>query len=127
MPPLGYFGIESCGLNLVVDLLILFVVVLYLSLIYWTYTDARRRGGVGALRHHTGGRAGERRRGRRGRGRAARRIRGREPAPARRTVAQAQRPTPPERLTRTHPPTKGTHGPNVDPRKAGRLRPRPHR
>jgi hypothetical protein len=43
MPPLAYFGIESSGLNLVVDLLILFVVVLYLSLIYWTYTDARRR------------------------------------------------------------------------------------
>jgi len=43
MLPLGYFGIESSGLNLVVDLLILFIVVLYLSLIYWTYADARRR------------------------------------------------------------------------------------
>jgi Double zinc ribbon len=43
MPVFGYFGIESSGLNLVVDLLILFVVVLYLSLIYWTYADARRR------------------------------------------------------------------------------------
>ena len=43
MPPLAYFGIESSGLNLVVDLLILFLVVLYLSLIYWTYQDARRR------------------------------------------------------------------------------------
>ena len=43
MLPLAYFGIESSGLNLVVDLLILFVVVLYLSLIYWTYADARRR------------------------------------------------------------------------------------
>ncbi len=43
MPPIAYFGIESSGLNLVVDLLILFVVVLYLSLIYWTYSDARRR------------------------------------------------------------------------------------
>src|ERR1700746_704631 len=43
MLPLGYFGIESSGLSLVVDLLILFVVVLYLSLIYWTYNDARRR------------------------------------------------------------------------------------
>ena len=41
--PLAYFGIESSGLSLVVDLLILFVVVLYLSLIYWTYADARRR------------------------------------------------------------------------------------
>ncbi len=43
MPPLAYFGIESSGLNLVIDLLILFLVVLYLSLIYWTYSDARRR------------------------------------------------------------------------------------
>jgi hypothetical protein len=43
MPPLAYFGIESSGLNLVIDLLIVFVVVLYLALIYWTYADARRR------------------------------------------------------------------------------------
>jgi double zinc ribbon protein len=43
MLPLAYFGIESSGLSLVIDLLILFVVVLYLSLIYWTYADARRR------------------------------------------------------------------------------------
>jgi hypothetical protein len=41
--PLAYFGIESSGLNLAIDLLILFVVVLYFSLIYWTYADARRR------------------------------------------------------------------------------------
>src|SRR6201986_2941684 len=43
MLTLAYFGIESSGVNLVVDLLILFVVVLYLSLIYWTYADAKRR------------------------------------------------------------------------------------
>jgi hypothetical protein len=43
MLPLAYFGIESSGLNLAIDLLILFVVVLYLSLIYWTFADARRR------------------------------------------------------------------------------------
>jgi len=43
MLTLAYFGIESSGLNLVVDLLILFIVVLYLSLIYWTYADSRRR------------------------------------------------------------------------------------
>jgi RNA polymerase subunit RPABC4/transcription elongation factor Spt4 len=43
MLPLAYFGIESSGLSLVIDLLILFVVVLYVSLVYWTYTDARRR------------------------------------------------------------------------------------
>ena len=43
MPPLAYFGIESSGLNLIIDLLILFAAVLYCSLIYWTYADARRR------------------------------------------------------------------------------------
>jgi Double zinc ribbon len=43
MLPFAYFGIESSGLNLAVDLLILFVAVLYFSLIYWTYADARRR------------------------------------------------------------------------------------
>ena len=43
MPPLAYFGIESNAFNLVIDLLILFAVVLYLALIYWTYADARRR------------------------------------------------------------------------------------
>jgi hypothetical protein len=43
MLTLAYFGIESSGLNLAIDLLILFVAVLYLSLIYWTYADARRR------------------------------------------------------------------------------------
>jgi hypothetical protein len=43
MPPLAWFGIENSGLNLAIDLLALFVVVLYLALIYWTYTDAKRR------------------------------------------------------------------------------------
>jgi hypothetical protein len=43
MPPIAYFGIESSGLSLAIDLLILFVVVLYCSLVYWTYADARRR------------------------------------------------------------------------------------
>jgi hypothetical protein len=43
MLPFAYFGIESSGLNLVIDLLILFVFVLYFALIYWTYADARRR------------------------------------------------------------------------------------
>jgi Double zinc ribbon len=43
MPPIAYFGIESSGLSLAIDLLILFLVVLYLSLLYWTYADARRR------------------------------------------------------------------------------------
>jgi len=43
MPTLAYFGINSSGLNLAIDLLVLFLVVLYVSLIYWTYADARRR------------------------------------------------------------------------------------
>src|SRR6202167_5851012 len=43
MPPLAYFGIESSGLTLAIDLLILFAAILYLSLLYWTYADARRR------------------------------------------------------------------------------------
>jgi Double zinc ribbon len=42
MPP-AFFGIHSSGLTLAIDLLILFLVVLYFSLIYWTYVDARRR------------------------------------------------------------------------------------
>ena len=43
MPTLAYFGINSSGLNLAIDLLGLFLVVLYASLVYWTYADARRR------------------------------------------------------------------------------------
>ena len=37
------FGIKSSGLNLAVDLIILFLVIIWLSLVYWTYADARRR------------------------------------------------------------------------------------
>ena len=40
---LGIFGIDSGGLNLVVNLLILFLVVIWLAIVYWTYADARRR------------------------------------------------------------------------------------
>ena len=40
---LAVFGINSDGLNLAVNLLILFLVVIYLALVYWTYADARRR------------------------------------------------------------------------------------
>src|SRR5579859_4891655 len=43
MFPLAFFGIESSGLNLAVDLFIVFLVVLYFALAYWTYADARRR------------------------------------------------------------------------------------
>jgi double zinc ribbon protein len=43
MPPIAYFGIESSGLTLAIDLLIVFVAVVYVALLYWTYSDARRR------------------------------------------------------------------------------------
>jgi hypothetical protein len=40
---LALFGITNDALNLVVNLLILFLVVLWLALVAWTYFDARRR------------------------------------------------------------------------------------
>jgi len=43
--PLALFGIEDGGLNLAVNLLILVMVVVWLSLVYWTFADARRRVG----------------------------------------------------------------------------------
>ncbi len=41
--PLALFGIDAGALGLVVNLLVLFLIVVYLALIYWTYLDARRR------------------------------------------------------------------------------------
>ena len=41
--PVALFGITNDALNLVVNLLILFLVVLWLALVAWTYFDARRR------------------------------------------------------------------------------------
>ena len=43
MGALAVFGITNDGLNLAVNLLILFLVVIWLALVYWTYADARRR------------------------------------------------------------------------------------
>jgi Double zinc ribbon len=43
MPPFALFGIDSSGLNLAVNLVILCLVVIWLALVYWTYADARRR------------------------------------------------------------------------------------
>jgi hypothetical protein len=37
------FGITNDGLNLAVNLLVLFLVVIWLALVWWTYADARRR------------------------------------------------------------------------------------
>jgi double zinc ribbon protein len=41
--PLALFGIEDGSLNLAVNLLLLVLVVVWLSLVYWTFADARRR------------------------------------------------------------------------------------
>jgi hypothetical protein len=41
--PVALFGITNSGLNLFVNLLILFLVVVWISLIAWTYLDAKRR------------------------------------------------------------------------------------
>lgn len=37
------FGIDSAGLDTAVKLLVLFLVVIYIALVYYTYADARRR------------------------------------------------------------------------------------
>jgi len=39
----GLFGITNHTVSLVVDLVVVFLIVLWLALIYWTYADARRR------------------------------------------------------------------------------------
>ncbi|HYP47143.1 MAG TPA: zinc ribbon domain-containing protein [Thermoleophilaceae bacterium] len=43
MGAMAVFGIENDGLNLAVNLLLLFLVVIWLALVYWTFADARRR------------------------------------------------------------------------------------
>ena len=39
--PVALFGIEDGSLNLAVNLLLLVLIVLWLSLVYWTFADAR--------------------------------------------------------------------------------------
>ncbi len=43
MTALAVFGIHNTGLNLAVKIVILFLVVIWLALLYWTYADGRRR------------------------------------------------------------------------------------
>lgn len=43
MPVTAVFGINSSGLDTAVKLLILFLVVVYVALVYYTFADARRR------------------------------------------------------------------------------------
>jgi len=42
-PPYAIFGIENSSLNLAASLVLLFLVVMWLALVYWTFADARRR------------------------------------------------------------------------------------
>jgi len=43
MLPVAVFGIDSDGLNTAIKLLGVFLVVVWLALVYWTFADARRR------------------------------------------------------------------------------------
>ena len=43
MGALAVFGITNDGLNLAVNLLLLFLIVLWLALVFWTHADAKRR------------------------------------------------------------------------------------
>ena len=43
MGAVAVFGIENDGLNLAVNLLVLFLVAIWLALVFWTYFDASRR------------------------------------------------------------------------------------
>src|ERR1700731_2654823 len=40
---LAYFGIANNGVNLAINLLVLFLVIIWLAMIYWTRADAKRR------------------------------------------------------------------------------------
>src|SRR5881394_4232631 len=43
MNALAVFGISNDGLNLAVKLIILFLVAVWLALVFWTWSDGRRR------------------------------------------------------------------------------------
>src|SRR4029077_17892015 len=43
MLPVAVFGIDNDGLNTAIKLLGVFLVVVWLALVYWTFADARRR------------------------------------------------------------------------------------
>src|ERR1039457_6823475 len=43
MSPAALFGIHNSALKLAVELVLLFLLVIWLALVYWTWADARRR------------------------------------------------------------------------------------
>lgn len=49
VPAAGIFGIHNSTVSFVVEILLLFLAVLWLALVYWTFADARRRIADGLL------------------------------------------------------------------------------
>ena len=43
MAPLALFGIDNEGLGLAANLLVIFLIAVWLALVFWTYSDAKRR------------------------------------------------------------------------------------
>ncbi len=43
LPTAGVFGIHSHTISLVVELILVFLAIVWLALVYWTFADARRR------------------------------------------------------------------------------------
>ncbi len=41
--PIALFGIDNSGIGVAANLLVIFLVALWLALVFWTYADARRR------------------------------------------------------------------------------------
>lgn len=41
--PFALFGIDSDGIGMVLNLLVIFLVAIWLALVFWTYADSRRR------------------------------------------------------------------------------------
>jgi RNA polymerase subunit RPABC4/transcription elongation factor Spt4 len=48
-PAAGIFGIKNNTISLAVELVLLFLAIIWLSLVWWTFSDARRRIGDGLL------------------------------------------------------------------------------
>ncbi len=43
MAPLALFGIDNDGLGIVLNLLVIFLIAIWLALVFWAYNDAKRR------------------------------------------------------------------------------------
>ncbi|MFY9487081.1 MAG: hypothetical protein WAP35_00080, partial [Solirubrobacterales bacterium] len=43
LAPLAIFGIDNDGVGMVANLLVIFLIAIWIALVYWTLSDARRR------------------------------------------------------------------------------------